>query len=234
VNPNRGLTGGRRSRTRRVKEPPPARLPAPGPTIPAMPIRAVTVYLSSSSAVAPAYHAATADLGTAIARAGWTLVYGGNSLGLMHALAEAARAAGGRVVGITPRLFVDEQSADTAADELVVTDDMRVRKGLLESRGDAFVALPGGLGTFEELFEVLVGRILRYHSKPIVLLNVAGYYDPLIAMIEHGIEQRFIKPKAREAYVVADTVAAAMAYLQDYSAGRADGGHPEGEPSARE
>jgi uncharacterized protein (TIGR00730 family) len=199
-----------------------------------MPIRSVTVYLSSSSDVAAAYHAATADLGAAIARAGWTLVYGGNSLGLMHVLAEAARAAGGRVVAITPRSFVDHGAADTAADELVVTDDMRARKGLLESRGDAFVALPGGLGTFEELFEVLVGRILGYHAKPIVLLNVAGYYDPLIAMIEHGIEQKFIKAKAREAYAVVDTVAAAVGYLQDVSAGTAGKGHPEGELSASE
>jgi uncharacterized protein (TIGR00730 family) len=176
-------------------------------------IRAVTVYLSSSSDVAEPYHAAAAALGAAIAREGWALVYGGNSLGLMHVLAEAARAAGGRVVGVTPRLFVDEQTADAKADELVVTDDMRARKGLLESRGDAYVALPGGLGTFEELFEILVGRILRYHDKPIVLLNVSGYYDPLIAMIEHGIAQRFIKPRAREAYVVADTVEAAMRHL---------------------
>ena len=199
-----------------------------------MPIRSVTVYLSSSSDVARPYHDAAAALGTAIARQGWALVYGGNSLGLMHVLAEAARSAGGRVVGITPRLFVDERTADDKADELVVTDDMRARKGLLESRGDAYVALPGGLGTFEELFEILVGRILRYHDNPIVLLNVNGYYDPLIAMIEHGIEQRFIKPRAREAYFVADTVAAAMDHLRDRSAGRAAEGHPEGEPSAKE
>ncbi|HEX8915498.1 MAG TPA: TIGR00730 family Rossman fold protein [Humisphaera sp.] len=199
-----------------------------------MPIRAVTVYLSSSRDLAPAYVDAATALGTALARQGWALVYGGNSIGLMHTLAEAARAAGGRVVGITPRLFVDENCADTTADELIVTDDMRTRKRLLEERGDALIAMPGGLGTFEELFEVLVGRVLRYHDKPIVLLNVAGYYDPLIAMIEHGIEQRFIKPKAREAYFVADTVETAMTYLRDWSAGRAPHGHPEGEPSAKE
>jgi len=199
-----------------------------------MGIRAVTVYLSSSRDLAPAYVDAATALGTALARQGWALVYGGNSMGLMQTLAEAARAAGGRVVGITPRLFVEEDCADTLADELVVTDDMRARKRLLEERGDALVAMPGGLGTFEELFEVLVGRVLRYHDKPIVLLNVAGYYDPLIAMIEHGIEQRFIKPKAREAYFVADSVETAMTYLRDWSAGRAPHGHPEGEPSAKE
>jgi uncharacterized protein (TIGR00730 family) len=199
-----------------------------------MSIRNVTVYLSSSSDVADAFHLAAADLGTAIAKAGWTLIYGGNNIGLMGRLAEAARVAGGQVVGITPRRMVEEGIGDQACHELLVTDDMRARKGLLESRGDAFIALPGGLGTFEELFEIIVGRILGYHDKPIVLLNVAGYYDPLLAMIDHGIEQRFIRPKARQAYHVAVTVAAAMRYLQDVSAGRATKGHPEGEPSARE
>ncbi|MDB5295986.1 MAG: hypothetical protein JWO31_1969 [Phycisphaerales bacterium] len=197
-------------------------------------IGSVTVYLSSSSDVAEAYHAAAADLGAALAAEGWTLVYGGNSLGLMRVLADAARAAGGRVVGVTPQLFVDEASADRAADELVVTPDMRSRKAALEVRGDAYIALPGGLGTFEELFEILVGRILRYHDKPIVLLNVNGYYNPLLAMIEHGIAERFIKPRAREAYAVADTVGEAMAYLRARSAGLGRGGHPEGEPSAAE
>src|SRR4051794_7114678 len=167
-------------------------------TLPTMPIQSVTVYLSSSSDVAAAFHTAAAGLGAAIAGAGWTLIYGGNNIGLMGRLADAARAAGGRVVGITPRRMLEDGIADEACHELLVTDDMRARKGLLESRGDAFITLPGGLGTFEELFEIIVGRILRYHDKPIVLLNVAGYYDPLLAMIEHGIEQRFIRPKARQ------------------------------------
>ena len=197
-------------------------------------IRAITVYCSSSSAIATPYLRAGAELGAAIARAGWTLVYGGNRIGLMGVVADAARAAGGNVVGITPQLMLDHGIGDDRCDELVVTSGMRERKALLEQRGDAFVALPGGLGTFEELFEVLVGRLLGYHDKPIVLLNVAGYYDPLIAMIEHGIEQRFIKPKAREAYFVADSVETAMTYLRDWSAGRAPHGHPEGEPSAKE
>ena len=199
-----------------------------------MPIRSVTVYLSSSSDVAAAFQSAAGDLGAAIAGAGWTLVYGGNNIGLMGRLADGCRAAGGRVVGITPRRMVDDGIADDRCHELLVTDDMRARKGLLESRGDAFIALPGGLGTFEELFEIIVGRILGYHAKPIVLLNVAGYYNPLLAMIEHGIEQRFIRPKAREAYFVAETVEQTVRYLKDVSSGRAGKGHPEGEPSATE
>ena len=101
---------------------------------------------------------------------------------------------------------------------LVVTSDMRQRKGLLEQRGDAFIALPGGLGTFEEIFEIIVGRVLGTHGKPVLLLNVADYYRPLLAMIEHGIEQRFIKPKARQAYTVVPTVAGAIEVLRQYPA----------------
>jgi uncharacterized protein (TIGR00730 family) len=177
-------------------------------------LRAVTVYCSASRDVPGVYLHAAVELGRGIAASGWTLVYGGNYVGCMAAVADGARAGGGKVVGITPRLLVDEGIADQRCNELIVTDGMRGRKALLELRGDAFIALPGGLGTFEELFEVLVGRLLGYHDKPIVLLNVSRYYDPLLAMIEHGIEQRFIKPKARDAYFVAGTVDAAVAHLR--------------------
>ena len=178
-------------------------------------IRAVTVYCSSSRHVAALYCDAARELGTAIARSDWRLVYGGNRVGCMGILADAARAAGGKVIGITPQLLVDQGIADERCDELVVTAGMRERKGLLEERGDAFIALPGGLGTFEEVFEIIVGRVLGYHHKPIVILNVAGYYDPLLAMIEHGIEQRFIKPSARDAYHVAGDVTAAIKLLKE-------------------
>lgn len=177
-------------------------------------INAVTVYCASSKSVPPVYFQAAAELGRAIAEQHWTLVYGGNAVGCMGALADAARAAGGKVVGITPQLLVDHGIADRLCDELIVTTGMRERKALLEQRGDAFIALPGGLGTFEEVFEILVGRTLGYHEKPIVLLNVAGYYDPLLAMIEHGIEHRFIRPVAREAYFVARSVDEAIRFLR--------------------
>ena len=193
-------------------------------------VRAVTVYCSSSRRVAAVYFEAATSLGAAIAHAKWDLIYGGNRVGCMGALADAARAAGGRVIGITPELLVREGIADNSCDELVVTATMRERKALMEERGDAFVALPGGLGTFEEVFEILVGKLLGYHQKPIVLLNVAGYYAPLLAMIEHGIEQRFIKPAAREAYFVAETVAETIECLT-----RSGGAAPAaGEPSATE
>jgi uncharacterized protein (TIGR00730 family) len=178
------------------------------------PIRAVTVYCSSSSHIPRVYSDAAAELGRAIARQGWTLVYGGNSCGSMATLADAARAAGGQVVGVTPQVLVDKGLTDERCHELIVTPGMRERKAHLESRGDAFIALPGGLGTFEEIFEIIVGRQLGCHAKPIVLLNIAGYYNPLLAMIDHGIEHRFIKAGSRELFHVADNVPEAMDYLR--------------------
>jgi uncharacterized protein (TIGR00730 family) len=179
-------------------------------------IHSVTVYCSSSSAVPRAYFEAATALGAAIALQNWTLVYGGNFVGLMAAVALGAREAGGKVIGITPQLMVDKGISDTKCDELIVTNDMRDRKALLEERGDAFVALPGGLGTFEEVFEIIVAKQLHYHNKPIVLLNVDDYYGPLLAMLEHGIEQKFIKPAARQLYFVARTVSQAIERLQNY------------------
>lgn len=189
-------------------------------------IRAVTVYCSSGKHVASVFFEAARELGASIAQNGWRLVYGGNCIGCMGALADAAREAGGHVTGITPQLLVDEGIADERCDELVVTSGMRERKALLEERGDAFVALPGGLGTFEELFEILVGRVLGYHAKPIVLLDVANYYRPLLAMIDHGIEHHFIRPKVREAFHVSATVDDAIRFLKDLSVPTAPAASP--------
>ena len=197
-------------------------------------LRAVTVYCSASREVPEVYPRVAFELGRGIAAFGWSLVYGGNYVGCMAAVADGARAGGGKVIGITPRLMVDEGIADERCDELIVTDGMRERKALLELRGDAFVALPGGMGTFEELFEILVGRLLGYHDKPIVLLNVNDYYGPLLAMIEHGVEQRFIKPRARDAYFVAATVDAAIAHLRHGRQPPVATAGPAAEPSAKE
>lgn len=181
-----------------------------------MNIASVTVYCSSSTRVAPAFMEAAAELGRALAQNGWRLVYGGNDVGMMGVLAGAVRSAGGKVVGVTPQLFMDKGVADHACDELHITACMRQRKATMEKCGDAFMALPGGLGTFEEFFEIVCGRQLAYHNKPIVLLNVAGYYDPLLKMIEHGMELNFIRPRATQLYFVATTVAQAMEYLKKY------------------
>lgn len=182
--------------------------------MPASVINSVTVYCSSSDRIPAHYFEAATALGAAIAAQRWTLVYGGNFMGLMAAVASGARGGGGRVVGITPRKLHEMGYSDTAAHELILTDTMRQRKQLLEERSDAFIALPGGLGTFEELFEIIVGRQLKFHAKPIVLFNVDGYFDPLLAMMEHGITQHFIKENARELYFVATSVEQVLAHLQ--------------------
>ena len=175
--------------------------------------QAITVYCSSSANVPAVYFESAADLGRAIAAQGWKLVYGGNNVGVMGKLAQAARDAGGQVIGVTPQLLLDQGIADQKCDELHVTPNIRQRKMLMEELGDAFIALPGGLGTLEEIFDIIVSRILGYHSKPIVLLNIAGYYDPLLKLIEHGIDHKFIKPQMRELLGVHSSVDAAIADL---------------------
>jgi uncharacterized protein (TIGR00730 family) len=175
---------------------------------------ALTVYCSSSKLVAERFFDAATELGTAIAEKKWELVYGGNRVGMMEAVANAARAGGAKVIGITPQLLVDKGIADQACDELIVTQGMRDRKALLEQRGDAFVALPGGIGTFEEIFEILVGRQLGYHHKPIVLLNIAGYYDPLLELLDHGLREYFIRPGTRELIFVTEMVREGIDYLE--------------------
>ena len=180
------------------------------------PVRSVTVFCSSSSAVPRVYTDTAAELGRALAHARWTLIYGGNNVGTMGALADACRGAGGQVVGVTPQLFIDKGVDDKNCHELVVTDCMRSRKAAMEQRGDAFITLPGGLGTLEEIFEIIVGKQLGYHRKPIVLLNVDDYFAPLLAMIEHGVEQRFIKGQARQLYFVAATVDEAIEHIRTY------------------
>lgn len=180
----------------------------------------VCVFAGSADDVRPAYVAAARRLGEGLARAGLTLVYGGGRVGLMGAAAEAARAAGGRVVGVIPRVLVAREIADEAADELIVTDDLRQRKALMEQRAQAFVALPGGFGTLEEVFEVLTLRHLGLHAKPVVLLDVDGFYRPLRALFDHIIREGFARPDRRRLYRFAADADEALALLRDLLAGK--------------
>jgi hypothetical protein len=163
---------------------------------------AITVYCSSSAVLDVDFHAPAVEVGRDLARRGITLVYGGGSVGLMGEIARHCRAGGGRVVGVITRRLVALERADNACDELIVVDTMRERKKILAERGDAFLVLPGGVGTYEEFFEILVGRHLGEHDKPIGVVNSHGYYNPLIAMIEHGIEHRFIHPSMRDKFLI--------------------------------
>ena len=157
---------------------------------------AVCVFCASSTRVDPSYVALAAQVGTELARRGHTLVSGGGALSMMGAVARAARDGGARTVGVIPRGLLVKEVGDAEADELLVVDDMRTRKGLMDERADAFLALPGGLGTLEELFEVWVARTLGMHVKPVVALDVDGLYAPLRAQIELMAERGFVRAPA--------------------------------------
>jgi uncharacterized protein (TIGR00730 family) len=171
---------------------------------------AVCVYCSSSEAIDPSYVELAADVGTELARRGHHLVSGGGSVSCMGAVARATRAAGGRTIGVIPRVLVDLEVADHDADELVVVADMRSRKDQMDRRSDAFLALPGGLGTLEELLEIWVARILAIHAKPVVVLDPDGVYDPLRAQVDLLVERGFVRPQGRDALTWCSTVADAL------------------------
>ena len=153
----------------------------------------ICVYCSASDNILPEYFQLAADLGKAIAERGDTLVYGGATVGLMGEIARNVQQGGGRVVGIIPQSLVEHEIAYQNADELIVTNGFRERKAMMEERADAFVTLPGGLGTLEELFEIMNLRQLRMLDKPLVLLNHNGFYDPLARLIEHMQEANFVR-----------------------------------------
>ncbi|MDA8520735.1 TIGR00730 family Rossman fold protein [Acidovorax sp. NCPPB 4044] len=151
------------------------------------PAFSICVYLGSRHGENPAFADAAEAVGDWIGRHGGQLVYGGGRSGLMGTVAEATRRAGGRVVGVIPQALVDKELANRACDELHIVTTMHERKALMAERCDAFLALPGGIGTFEELFEVWTWRQLGYHDKPLGLLNVDAYYDGLLAFLDHSV-----------------------------------------------
>ena len=157
-----------------------------------MPTISLCVYCGSRPGELPAYADAARAVGREIGRRGWRLVYGGGRAGLMGVVADAALQAGAAVVGVIPRSLMEREVGHIGLTELHVVETMHQRKTMMAERSDAFLALPGGIGTFEELFEVWTWRQLGYHDKPIGLLNVAGYYDALMAFLQHGLHQGFM------------------------------------------
>ncbi|HVB26917.1 MAG TPA: TIGR00730 family Rossman fold protein [Mycobacteriales bacterium] len=160
---------------------------------------AVCVFCGSSDAVPPASLELATAVGTELARRGHRLVSGGGGVSLMGALARAARDGGAFTVGVIPRVLVGWEVADEEADELVITDDMRSRKQEMDRRADAFLVLPGGLGTLEELFEIWVARTLGMHNRPIVVLDPDGVFAPLRMQVERLVVDGFARPSATEA-----------------------------------
>ena len=156
------------------------------------PAFSLCVYCGSRAGAKPAYTAVAQEVGRWIARHGGQLVYGGGHNGLMGTVADATLAAGGLVVGIIPQALVDKEYAHRGCTELHIVDNMHERKRMMAERADAFLALPGGIGTLEEFFEVWTWRQLGYHDKPIGLLNVEGYYDQMLSFLAHSTAQGFM------------------------------------------
>ncbi|MCW7541498.1 TIGR00730 family Rossman fold protein [Aquabacterium sp. A7-Y] len=156
------------------------------------------VYCGSRPGALPVYEEAAREVGTEIGRRGWRLVYGGGRAGLMGVVADAVLAAGGTAVGVIPQALLDRELGHRGLTELHIVQTMHQRKQMMAERADAFVALAGGIGTFEELFEVWTWRQLGYHDKPVGLLNTEGYYDPLLAFLDRTVEQGFVPPAQHE------------------------------------
>jgi uncharacterized protein (TIGR00730 family) len=164
----------------------------------------ICVYCGSRHGDRPVYAEAARALGTAIGQRGWQLVYGGGKVGLMGEVADAVLAAGGTVVGVIPESLEKLEVGHRGLTELHVVPTMHVRKQMMAERADAFIALPGGIGTLEELYEVWTWRQLKYHDNPIGLLDTAGYWQPLLRFMDHTVAEGFLSPAMRDTVLVGD------------------------------
>lgn len=180
------------------------------------------VYCASSDRLEPKYYAAAAELGTEMVRRGWGLVYGGGKTGMMGAIARAVTREGGHVVGVIPEFMKARELAYDEADELVTVITMRERKLLMETRADAFVALPGGWGTLEEILEILTLRQLDVVKKPCVLLNQDGFYDPLLQLFQRMLADRFFKASNMDLFRFAPDVPGLFSAIEDAAAAKAE------------
>ena len=169
-------------------------------------IKNVAVFCASADGINPIYRAVATELGQAIAKRNLGLIYGGAKVGLMQAVADASLSHGGRVVGVIPEVLVNFEVAHHGITELHITSNMHTRKALMGERSDAFIVLPGGYGTFEELFEVLAWQTIGIHSKPIVLVNTNGFYNTMLTFLDHCLAEGMMTPKKREILLVANTV----------------------------
>jgi len=176
------------------------------------------VFCGSSPGRDPAYLAVAAELGALLAERRIGLVYGGAAIGLMGTLADAARAAGGEVIGVIPRALVEWEVAHTGLADLRIVASMHERKALMAELSDGFIALPGGIGTFEELFEMWTWAQLGSHSKPCALLNVFGFYDRLLDFLDFVVDEAFLKPVHRTMLLVGETPDGLLEKMKAYRA----------------
>lgn len=180
-------------------------------------IQRICVFCGSNDGARPEYLEAATALGKSLAEGGIGLVYGGAGVGLMGAVADSVLDAGGEVIGVMPRSLVKREVAHRKLRDLRVVDSMHERKALMAELADAFIALPGGLGTLEEFFEVWTWAQLGEHTKPLGMLNVAGYYDPLLVFFDHLVRERFIRPEHRAMVLVEEDSGTLLARFAGYS-----------------
>ncbi|MFI7126326.1 TIGR00730 family Rossman fold protein [Nonomuraea sp. NPDC050153] len=166
----------------------------------------ICVFCASSLNIDKKYIDLAGDVGAELAERGHTLVSGGATVSCMGAITAAVRAGGGRTIGVIPQVLVDVEVADEESDELIVTPGMRERKGIMDARSDAFLVLPGGLGTLEELFEIWSARVLGIHDRPLVILDPWGLYDPLKQLMNHLYDEGFTRPAVFDAIAWTSTV----------------------------
>lgn len=178
--------------------------------------KVICVYASSSAVIDSIYFEAAAELGRGIARKNDRLLFGGGVTGLMGAAAKAVHEVHGKVIGVIPKALHVKGIVYELCDELVITEGMRERKAIMDARSDAFVALPGGYGTLEELLEIITLKQLRYHNKPVVILNIHGFYSRLLEQFDEIIQQGFAKEECKELYLSTDSVAKALEYIDSY------------------
>lgn len=176
----------------------------------------ICVFCGSNPGSLEAYRQAAGELGRLLVQQGVGIVYGGGATGIMGSLADAALAAGGQVIGVLPEAMNRPGVPHPRLTALHVVDSMHTRKATMAQLSDAFIALPGGVGTFDELFETLTWSQLGYQTKPIGILNVQRYFDPLVEMIDHAVAHGFVKPQHRQLFAVATEPALLLAALRDY------------------
>lgn len=174
------------------------------------------VFCGSAIGRDPRFAASARDLGRMLAERGIRLIYGGGRIGLMGELATACRAAGGTVIGVIPHALAEKEIAFEGASELIVCRTMHERKQIMADRADGFLALPGGFGTFDELFEILTWSQLGIHAKPIGLLNVAGFYSPLLAFLDSVVQAGLLKPRHRQRILASDEIRDLLGQMIDW------------------
>jgi len=179
-------------------------------------IRAICVFCASSNSVDQVFKDTADDLGRKIGKLGIELVYGGATIGLMGSVARGVHATGGKVVGVIPEFMKSKEIEYVEADELIVTQDMRKRKAIMDDRADAFIALPGGVGTLEELMEILSMKQLKLNPKPLVVLNTQRFYDKWVALIQEMVALKFTKASIEDLFFLAEDPQSALDYILQY------------------